>query len=40
MYELAGDSSDPGGMYYIAATMAADGGTAGDLSFNIQYVVN
>tara|TARA_E500000318_G_C3432095_1_gene161491 strand:- start:54 stop:533 length:480 start_codon:yes stop_codon:yes gene_type:complete len=40
MYELAGDSSDPGGYYYIAATMAAEGGTAGTMSFNIQYVVN
>ena len=40
MYTLAGDSSDPGGYYYVAATMAADGGTAGDMSFNIQYVVN
>ena len=40
MYELAGDSSDPSTYYYIAATMAAAGGTAGDMSFNIQYVVN
>ena len=40
MYELAGDSSDPGGFYYIAATMAAAGGTAGDMSYVIQYVVN
>ena len=40
MYELAGDSTDPGGYYYISATMAADGQTAGDMSFNIQYVVN
>ena len=40
MYELAGDSSDPGGFYYIAATMAAAGGTAGDMSFTIHYVVN
>ena len=40
MYELAGDSSDPGGYYYIAATMAAEGGTAGTMSFSIQYVVN
>ena len=40
MYTLAGDSSDPGGYYYVAATMAADGGTAGDMSFNIHYVVN
>ena len=40
MYQLAGDSSDPSTYYYIAATMAAAGGTAGDMSFNIQYVVN
>lgn len=40
MYELAGDSSDPGGYYYIAATFNATGGTAGDMSFIIHYVVN
>ena len=40
MHELAGDSVDPGGYYYISATMAADGQTAGDMSFNILYVVN
>ena len=40
MWELAGDSSDPGGYYYIAATMAAAGGTAGTMSWNISYVVN
>ncbi len=40
MWEMAGDSSDPGGHYYIAATMAADGGTAGDMSFNISYIVD
>ena len=40
MWEMAGASSDPGGYYYIAATMAAAGGTEGDMSFNIQYVVN
>jgi len=40
MYELAGDSTDPGGYYYIAATMAAEGGTAGTMSWNITYVVN
>tara|TARA_R110002020_G_scaffold132738_1_gene296307 strand:+ start:2768 stop:3247 length:480 start_codon:yes stop_codon:yes gene_type:complete len=40
MYELAGDSTDPGGYYYIAATMAADGGTAGTMSWNITYVIN
>jgi len=40
LYELAGDSSDPGGYYYIAATMSAAGGTAGDMAFIINYVVN
>jgi len=40
MWEMAGASSDPGGFYYIAATMAAAGGTEGDMSFNIHYVVN
>ena len=40
MWEMAGASADPGGYYYIAATMAAAGGTEGDMSFNIHYVVN
>jgi len=40
MHTLAGDSVDPGGYYYVAATMQAAGGTAGDMSFNITYVVN
>jgi hypothetical protein len=40
MYELAGDSSDPGGFYYVAATFSATGGTAGDMAFIIEYVVN
>ena len=40
MYELAGDSTDPGGFYYVAATMAAAGGTGGDMSFIIHYVVD
>jgi len=40
MYELAGDTTDPGGHYYIAATMAAAGGTEGTMSWNISYVVN
>ncbi len=39
MYELAGDSTDPGGVYYVAATMAAAGGTGGDMSFVIHYIV-
>ena len=40
MWEMAGESSDTGGFYYIAATMAAAGGTEGDMSFVINYVVN
>ena len=40
MWEMAGASSDPGGFYYIAATMAAAGGTEGDMSFCIHYVCN
>tara|TARA_Y100001938_G_C8089416_1_gene434149 strand:+ start:2094 stop:2573 length:480 start_codon:yes stop_codon:yes gene_type:complete len=40
MWELAGASSDGGGYYYIAITMAAAGGTEGDLSFIIHYVVS
>tara|TARA_R100001594_G_scaffold5297_2_gene16825 strand:- start:4385 stop:4864 length:480 start_codon:yes stop_codon:yes gene_type:complete len=40
MFELAGDSTDPGGYYYIAATMHAEGGTGGDMSFIIHYVVD
>jgi len=40
MWEMAGASADPGGFYYIAATMQAAGGTEGDMSFNIHYVVN
>lgn len=40
LYEMAGDSSDPGGFYYIAATFDATGGTAGDMAFIIEYVVN
>ena len=40
IWEIAGDSSDPGGHYYIAATMAAAGGTEGDMSFCIHYVCN
>jgi len=40
MYELAGDTSDPGGYYYVAATMSAAGGTVGTMSWNISYVVN
>ena len=40
LWEMAGASTEPGGYYYISATMAAEGGTAGDLTFNIQYVVD
>ena len=40
MWEMAGASADPGGYYYVAVTMQAAGGTEGDLSFNIHYVVN
>ena len=40
VWELAGDSSDPGGYYYVAVTFNATGGTAGTLSWNISYVVN
>lgn len=40
MYELAGDSTDPGGYYYVAATMSAAGGTIGTMSFIIHYVVD
>jgi len=40
LYSMAGDSSDPGGFYYIAATMHAEGGTAGTMSFSITYAVN
>ncbi len=39
-WELAGASSDPGGSYYISVTMQAAGGTEGDLSFIIHYVVD
>ena len=40
LWELAGDSSDPGGYFYIAVTFSATGGTAGTLNWNINYVVN
>jgi len=40
VWEDAGASSDPGGYYYVAVTFAATGGTAGDMSFVIEYVVN
>lgn len=40
LWENAGASVDPGGYYYVAATFAATGGTLGDMSFMIHYVVN
>jgi|TARA_R110000765_G_scaffold6883_1_gene22492 hypothetical protein len=40
LWELAGDSEDPGGYFYIAITFNATGGTAGTLNWNINYVVN
>ena len=40
LWELAGDSSDPGGYFYIAVTFSATGGTAGTLAWNINYIVN
>ena len=40
LWEDAGASADPGGYYYVAATFAATGGTLGDMSFIIHYVVN
>jgi len=40
MWELAGDTTDPGGYFYIAVTFAATGGTAGTLAWNISYVVD
>lgn len=40
LYELAGDTTDPKDYYYIAVTFSATGGTGGDMSFIIEYVVN
>ena len=40
VYEDAGESTDPGGYYYIGLKFDAAGDTAGDLSFIIEYVVN
>ena len=40
LWELAGDSTDPGGYFYIAITFNATGGTAGTLNWNISYVVD
>jgi len=40
IWQNAGATSDPGGFYYVSVTFSADGGTAGDMSFIIEYVVN
>ena len=40
VWEDAGQSSDPGGYYYVALTFDAAGDTAGDLSFVIEYTVD
>ena len=40
LWELAGDSSDPGGYFYVAVTFSATGGTAGTMCWNINYIVN
>lgn len=40
VWELAGQSSDPGDVYYVAATFNAEGASAGDMAFVIEYVVN
>ena len=40
LWELAGDSTDPGGYFYVAITFNATGGTAGTLNWNISYVVD
>jgi len=40
VWQDAGASTDPGGYYYVAVTFNATGGTLGDMSFIIHYVVN
>jgi len=42
VWEDAGDSSDPGGTYYLSLTVSTAPATAaaGDLSFIVQYVVD
>ena len=40
LFELAGDTTDPGGYFYVGITFNATGGTAGTLNWNISYVVN
>ena len=40
VWEDAGQSSDPGGYYYVGLLFDAAGDTAGDLSFIIEYVID
>ncbi len=40
VFEDAGQSTDPSTYYYIALTFDAAGNSAGDLSFQIQFVIN
>ena len=42
VWEDAGDSTDPGGQYYLSLTVQAAAATAaaGDISFIVQYVVD
>tara|TARA_R100001463_G_scaffold32184_1_gene72267 strand:- start:516 stop:995 length:480 start_codon:yes stop_codon:yes gene_type:complete len=40
LWEIAGLTSDPGGLLYVSITFAATGGTAGTLSWNVSYAVN
>jgi hypothetical protein len=40
LWQIAGLSSDPGGLLYVSITFSATGGTAGTLSWNISYSVN
>ena len=40
LWQLAGDSTDPGGYYYIAVTFSATGGTGATMNWNINYIVN
>ena len=40
VFEDAGDSSDPNTHYFVGLTFDAAGDTAGDLSFQITYIVD
>ncbi len=40
VWQDAGQSSDPGGYYYVGIIFDAAGDTAGDLSFVIEYTVD